>query len=591
MKPLFKTAGLSVCLFVLAAANLLSRPATDSGYIQVDGGRLFYEIAGQGENIVLLHDGMVHREIWDEQFPVLAKNYRVVRYDRRTYGKSSDPQAPYSHIEDLNRLFVQLKIDKAIVFGMSSGGGLAIDFTLKYPDKVSALVLVGAVVSGYGYSPHMFTRGGHLKSLAELSDPQKAIKYFAWEDPYEIYSENIKAKEKFVKLLESNPHLAREKGVYPKPADRPAAGFLSEIKVPALVLVGEHDIPDVHAHAGVIEFGIPNAKRQIILKSGHLVPMEQPEAFNAAVLNFLNGMEFHAILNSRGAAAAAEHFLAGRKQQPELTPFAENEMNRLGYTCLQEGKIKDAIELFRINTVAFPASANAFDSLGEAFMKDGQNDRAIVNYEKSLLLNPNNTNAKDILAVLKKAAGQAARGPNLLKAPESIIYDQAHQRYLLSNYETGNIIQVDHAGKQSILVENMDAIQGLEIVGNVVYVGARNSVRGFDLETGAMVLNVPVEGVSNLNDVTADDAGNLYAGDVFGTKIIKVRIKDGSYSVFVDGNGIDHPNGIFFDKTKNRILVCSYRKNSPIQAINLADAYSYNFGQYEHKHVRWNRFG
>ena len=121
--------------------------------------------------------------------------------------------------------------------------------------------------------------------------------------------------------------------------------------------------------------------------------------------------------------------------------------------------------------------------------------------------------------------GPGAGGPNLLKAPESIMYDGAHQRYLLSNYETGNIIQIDGAGKQSVLVENMVAIQGLEIVGNVVYVGARNSVRGFDLETGKMVMNVPVEGVSNLNDVTADDAGNLYAGDVFGTKIIKIRIR------------------------------------------------------------------
>ena len=108
----------------------------DSGYVTVDGGRLFYEIAGKGPNIVLLHDGMVHRVIWDEQFQELAKKYRVVRYDRRTFGKSSDPQAPFSHIDDLNQVFIQLKIDKAIIFGMSSGGGLAIDFTLKYPEKV-----------------------------------------------------------------------------------------------------------------------------------------------------------------------------------------------------------------------------------------------------------------------------------------------------------------------------------------------------------------------------------------------------------------------------------------------------------------------
>jgi 3-oxoadipate enol-lactonase len=55
---------------------------------------------------------------------------------------------------DLNQIFSQSNIDQAAVFGMSSGGGLAIDFTLKYPAKVSSLVLVGAVVSGYGYSPH-----------------------------------------------------------------------------------------------------------------------------------------------------------------------------------------------------------------------------------------------------------------------------------------------------------------------------------------------------------------------------------------------------------------------------------------------------
>jgi glyoxylase-like metal-dependent hydrolase (beta-lactamase superfamily II) len=277
-------------------------------------------------------------------------------------------------------------------------------------------------------------------------------------------------------------------------------------------------------------------------------------------------------LEKEGMDAAREEFKKLRKAGKDKYFFIESGFKNLAYQLLQQNKTNEAVEIFKMNVELFPESWDAYDSLGEAYMKDGQNGPSIVNYEKSLLLNPKNDNGRDILAVLKKAAGPAAGGPNLLKGPESIIYDRAHQRYLLSNYETGNIIQVDGAGKQAILVENMVAIQGLEIVGNVVYVGARNSVRGFDLETGKMVMNVPVEGVSNLNDITADDAGNLYAGDVFGTKIIKVRIKDSSYSVFVDGNGIDHPNGIFFDKAKNRILVCSYRKKSPIQAISLADA-------------------
>lgn len=258
--------------------------SVDTGYILVDGGKLFYETAGNGKNIVLLHDGMVNREIWDEQFPLLAKTYRVVRYDRRGYGKSSDPQTKYSHITDLNQLFFQLKIDKAIIFGMSSGGRLAIDFTLTYPEKVNGLVLVGAVVSGFGYTSHMNTRGGNFNPQ-NYSDPVKVNEYFIMEDPYEIYSENRAAKEKVMKLL---PNLARENMVPTQPAAKVAIRSLSEIKVPALILTGEYDIPDVHAHAGVINAGIANSKREIIQRSGHLIPIEQPVLFNDAIMNFLN---------------------------------------------------------------------------------------------------------------------------------------------------------------------------------------------------------------------------------------------------------------------------------------------------------------
>jgi pimeloyl-ACP methyl ester carboxylesterase len=402
-----KRAVITLCFVALTAINLFSQKAgsnspvaIDSGYIIVDGGRLFFETAGEGENIVLLHDGMVDREIWDEQFPVLAKNYRVVRYDRRGYGKSSDPEAPYSHIEDLNQLFIQLNIDKAIIFGMSSGGGLAIDFTLKYPAKISALVLVGAVVGGYGYSSNMMTRGGHIKSLADLSDPQKLIHYFIWEDPYEIYSENVRVKEKVTKIMETNLH--KKKGVSLIPAERPAARFLSEIKVPALVLVGEFDIPDVHAHGGVIEFGIPDAKREIILKSGHLIPLEQPEAFNESVLRFLKNREFFNILDTQGVDAAVQYFKVTHQFEPNTIVFREQEMNLLGYRYLQDGKTKDAIKLFKLNTIAYPGSWNVYDSLGEAYLKDGQNDLAIKNYEKSLELDPNNENARKVLNELKE---------------------------------------------------------------------------------------------------------------------------------------------------------------------------------------------
>ena len=275
----------SVCINLLSQnAKNLNSAISDTGYILVDGGKLFYESASKGTNIVLLHDGMVNNRIWDEQFPMLTKTYRVVRYDRRGYGKSSDPETKFSNINDLNQLFIQLKIDKAIIFGMSSGGRLAIDFTLTYPEKVTGLVLVGAVVSGFGYTSHMNTRGGHFDPQ-KMTDPAKVNEYFIKDDPYEIYSENTAAKDKVMKLL---PFLARQNSVPTQPAAKVAVRSLSEIKVPALILVGEYDIPDVHAHAGVINAGIANSKREIIPRSGHLIPIEQPALFNEAVIAFLN---------------------------------------------------------------------------------------------------------------------------------------------------------------------------------------------------------------------------------------------------------------------------------------------------------------
>lgn len=374
--------------------------AYHSGYVDVDGGQLFYESGGNGENIVLLHDGMVSHEIWDYQFPLLAKYYRVTRYDRRRYGKSSDPQAPYSDIEDLYQLFIKLGIEKATIFGMSSGGGCAIDFTLKYPEKVNALVLVGAVVGGYGYTSHMTYRGGHLKNPAAMTDPERAADYYVWDDPYEIYEENRKAKQKVASILEASLHRPFNRRYY-TPPDRIAARFLSEIKVPCLVLVGEHDIPDVHAHAGVISFGIDGSRREVILNSGHLIPVEQPEEFNKSVFSFLRRNDFFGLLKTKGVEPAAQYFNTFFNSEPGVPMFGEAEMNQTGYQYLHSGKTGEAIVLLRLNTIAYPDSWNVYDSLGEALLMDGRKDLAKKSFEKSLELNPDNENAKKILKELK----------------------------------------------------------------------------------------------------------------------------------------------------------------------------------------------
>ncbi|MEJ2546174.1 MAG: tetratricopeptide repeat protein, partial [Calditrichaceae bacterium] len=172
--------------------------------------------------------------------------------------------------------------------------------------------------------------------------------------------------------------------------EKKAINFLNEIKIPALIVIGEYDIPDVFVHAGVIESSIPNAQKVIIKNAGHLVPYEQSKEFNKQIISFLNSTEFFQMLDNEGVSAAVELFNKKWKQDKSWLPFSETRMNVLGYQYMQGGKIADAIELFKLNVLAYPESANTYDSLGEAYMINGDKELAIKNYKKSLELDPNN---------------------------------------------------------------------------------------------------------------------------------------------------------------------------------------------------------
>jgi 3-oxoadipate enol-lactonase len=388
--------------FLFINIGTAQQDSLNSGFIDVKDGKLYYEMKGHGdETIVFIHDGLVHGEVWDNQFASFSEKFRVVRYDRRGYGRSPKPEKTYSNIEDLYQVFTSLNIDKAILIGMSAGGGLAIDFTLAHPEKVSSLIVVGAVVSGFSYSEHMLTRGGRLKP-EDYANPERLLEYLVKEDPYEIAPQNKEVKEKLWTLMQAYPqNIDFAKNRLAEPPERQAIGILKEIQIPTLIVVGEFDIPDVFVHAGAIESGIPNSQKAIIQNAGHLVPLEQPELFNQQVLNFLNGAEFFQTLNTKSVAEAVELFTQKREQDSKWIPFSETRMNILGYQYLQAGKTKDAIELFKLNVVAYPESANTYDSLGEAYMVNGDKELAIQNYNKSLELDPNNQNAVEKLKQLK----------------------------------------------------------------------------------------------------------------------------------------------------------------------------------------------
>src|SRR5512146_125874 len=133
-----------------------------TGFVEVDGANLYYEIAGEGPDIVLVHAGFVDHRMWDEQFAAFAQRYRVVRYDMRGFGVSRFTQGPFAHRRDLQQLLQALGIAHAHLVGCSMGGGVVIDFALDYSGMADSLVLVNSALGGYPF------QGDMPKPLQEL---------------------------------------------------------------------------------------------------------------------------------------------------------------------------------------------------------------------------------------------------------------------------------------------------------------------------------------------------------------------------------------------------------------------------------------
>ena len=227
--------------------------------------------------------------------------------------------------------------------------------------------------------------------------------YYAKVDPYEIWEGNIATRKLTKEILEANPHNT-EPSIFQleQGPDRPAISALHEINIPAIILAGEYDMPDIHAHAGAIAAGITKSVRTIIPKAGHRIPMEQPDVLIENILNLMGKLKFQEIENNDGVAAAIDTYRKDRQAGIGSYKVSENDINGKGYNYLFNGKAEEALLFFKLNVEEYPNSANVYDSYGEALMTLGDTAQAIINYEKSLKLNPENNNAVEMLKKLRK---------------------------------------------------------------------------------------------------------------------------------------------------------------------------------------------
>jgi 3-oxoadipate enol-lactonase len=266
-----------------------------TGFADVNGARLYYEVAGTGHPVVLVHAGIADHHMWDNQFALFAQQYHVIRYDLRGLGQSAMPPGPYRHSRDLYGLLQYLGITQAHVIGVSIGGMTAVDFTLEHPEMVTALIPVAAGISGSRPSEAAKALFAPLDEAYDAGDLERvlAMEMDIWVvGPGRTRDAIDPALRQAVETMERanlEREFAGEEGTVER-LDPPAAGRLGEIQAPALIIVGDADTPDTVANADTLAGGIPGARKVVLPNVAHMVPMEAPDAFNRLVLDFLGSL-------------------------------------------------------------------------------------------------------------------------------------------------------------------------------------------------------------------------------------------------------------------------------------------------------------
>jgi pimeloyl-ACP methyl ester carboxylesterase len=258
----------------------------------------YYELTGSGPTVVLIHGGFVDCRMWDPQVKALAAEYRVLRYDLRGHGRTGPSSLTRYSVErfadDLQALLSALEIQHATVCGLSFGGMIAQAYASKYSSALEGLVLADTAVSTtltwvdalqrYLLAPRWLILatirllgGKRFVGFAFwMARRTRSSQWFGQDEAVQAYVEEAMLRmstEEYVKIYGA---------IY----DFDVVD-LSVVRVPTLLLNGEHESRSVHRHAAYLQKHIASTEAMIIPGAGHTSNLENPAAFNDALGRFL----------------------------------------------------------------------------------------------------------------------------------------------------------------------------------------------------------------------------------------------------------------------------------------------------------------
>ena len=264
----------------------------DSGFVEVPGGELYYEVDGDGPPLTLIHAGVAHLRMWDEQVEAWRDRFRVIRYDTRGFGRTRTEDVPYSNRDDLAALLDALEVESTHLLGASRGGIIALDFTIERPERVHSLTWVAGGVRGLDTpgDPRLTDVWPELERLYEARDWPALVELETqvWTDgpgqPPDRVDPSIRRR-----MVEWNMenYQAEQQAEQSIPTEWKTVERLGEINVPTLVVWGTLDESTVGVAGEHLARHVEGARKHVFEGVAHMDNLERPKEFNKLVAEFL----------------------------------------------------------------------------------------------------------------------------------------------------------------------------------------------------------------------------------------------------------------------------------------------------------------
>jgi pimeloyl-ACP methyl ester carboxylesterase len=240
--------------------SIYGRNAKAGHYLNTRGFRMYYEMYGEGEPLLIIHGngGSINNFLY--QIPYFSKSYKVVVADSRAQGKSTDNGDSLSYemmADDLNALLDSLNLRSCYVIGWSDGGINGLLLAIRHPDKVKKLAVTGANLWPDTSAVDLYAYNWAMNYNKQLRNQQQTPK--------------VKGALKLAHLLSYEPHITLEQ--------------VHTIKCPALIIGGDHDVIRPQ-HTMLIAQNIPKSYLWILPNSGHSTPIFYKDEFNKVVGDF-----------------------------------------------------------------------------------------------------------------------------------------------------------------------------------------------------------------------------------------------------------------------------------------------------------------